>query len=246
MNVFVTGGSRGIGRGIVLKMIKEGCGCAFTYAGNTEAAEETIRQAKEIRKDCSIIAYKMDQAKVGEVESVLEKAIEDFGDFGALVNNAAILRDNVLAFMSDEEWDDVIKTNLYGPFYVTRGLLMHFLSNKFGRIISISSLSQGGSSGQANYAASKAGLVALSQTIAREYGPKKITSNVVVVGYVPTDMTKDNMNNELAKIWKDYCPTRRVGTPEEIADAVYYLTTENAGFINGEVLHVTGGLTYAP
>ena len=188
----------------------------------------------------------MDQSKVAEVESILEKAIEDFGNFGALVNNAAILRDNVLAFMSDEEWDDVIKTNLYGPFYVTRGLLMHFLSNKFGRIISISSLSQGGSSGQANYAASKAGLVALSQTIAREYGPKKITSNVVVVGYVPTDMTKENMNNELAKIWKDYCPTRRVGTPEEIADAVYYLTTENAGFINGEVLHVTGGLTYAP
>jgi len=246
MNVFVTGGSRGIGRGIVLKMIKEGYGCAFSYAGNTEAAEETIRQAKEIRKDCSIIAYKMDQSKVAEVESILEKAIEDFGNFGALVNNAAILRDNVLAFMSDEEWDDVIKTNLYGPFYVTRGLLMHFLSNKFGRIISISSLSQGGSSGQANYAASKAGLVALSQTIAREYGPKKITSNVVVVGYVPTDMTKENMNNELAKIWKDYCPTRRVGTPEEIADAVYYLTTENAGFINGEVLHVTGGLTYAP
>ncbi|MBB6479706.1 SDR family oxidoreductase [Spirochaeta isovalerica] len=246
MNVFVTGGSRGIGRGIVLKMIKEGYGCAFTYAGNVEAAEETIRQAKEIRKDCSIISYKMDQSKVSEVESVLENAIKDFGDFGALVNNAAILKDNVLAFMSDEEWDDVIKTNLYGPFYVTRGLLMHFLSNKFGRIISISSLSQGGSSGQANYAASKAGLVALSQTIAREYGPKKITSNVVVVGYVPTDMTKENMNNELSKIWMDYCPTRRVGKPEEIADAVYYLTTENAGFINGEVLHVTGGLTYAP
>ncbi|MBN2659191.1 MAG: SDR family oxidoreductase [Spirochaetales bacterium] len=246
MNVFVTGGSRGIGRGIVLKMIKEGYGCAFTYAGNTEAAEETIRQAKEIRKDCTVAAYKMDQSKVDEVETVLESAINDFGDFGALVNNAAILKDNVLAFMSDEEWDDVIKTNLYGPFYVTRAMLMHFLSNKFGRIISISSLSQGGSSGQANYAASKAGLVALSNTVAREYGPKKITSNVVVVGYVPTDMTKENMNNELSSIWNDYCPARRVGKPEEIADAVYYLTTENAGFINGEVLHITGGLTYAP
>jgi 3-oxoacyl-[acyl-carrier protein] reductase len=246
MNVFVTGGSRGIGRGIVLKMIKEGYGCAFTYAGNVEAAEETIRQAKEIRKDCSIISYKMDQKDASEVEQVLENAIDDFGDFGVLVNNAAILKDNVLAFMSDEEWDDVLKTNLYGPFYVTRGMLMHFLSNKFGRIISISSLSQGGSSGQANYAASKAGLVALSNTIAREYGPKKITSNIVVVGYVPTDMTKDNMNNELSKIWNDYCPTRRVGKAEEIADAVYYLTTETAGFINGETLHVTGGLTYAP
>lgn len=246
MNAFVTGGSRGIGRGIVLKMIKEGCGCAFTYAGNTAAAEETIKLAKEISPDCNVKAYKMDQSKVSEVEAVVEQAIDDFGDFGTLVNNAAILKDNVFAFMTDEEWDDVIKTNLYGPFYVTRAFIMHFLSNKFGRIVNISSLSQGGSSGQANYAASKAGLVALTQTLAREYGPKKITSNVVVVGYVPTDMTKENMNNELSKIWMQYCPARRVCSSEEIADAVYYLTTEKAGFINGEILHVTGGLTYAP
>ncbi len=246
MNVFVTGGSRGIGRGIVLKMIQEGNNCAFTYVGNLEAAEETIRLAKEVNSSCKVIAYKMDQSNSSEVEEVIDKAIDEFDSFGACVNNAAILKDNVLAFMTDEEWDDVLKTNLYGPFYVSRCFVMHFLSNKFGRIINISSLAQGGSSGQANYAASKAGLVALTQTMAREYGPKKITSNVVVVGYVPTDLTDKNMAGELSRIWMDYCPARRVAEAEEIADAVHYLTTEKAGFINGEVLNVTGGLTYAP
>ena len=246
MNVFVTGGSRGIGRGIVLKMIEEGNGCAFTYVGNLEAAEETIRLAKEINKDCNIQAYKMDQSDSKVVEEVIDKAIDDFDTFGALVNNAAIIQDNVVAFMSDEEWDNVIKTNLYGPFYVARSFIMHFLSNRFGRIINISSLSQGGSSGQANYAASKAGVVALSNTISREYGPKKITSNVVVVGYVPTDLTKTNMASQLSKFWVEYCPARRVGEVEEVADAVHYLTTEKAGFISGETINVTGGFTYAP
>jgi len=227
-------------------MIQEGNGCAFTYAGNLEAAEETIRLAKEINKECEIKAYKMDQSDSKIVETVIEQAIDDFDSFGALVNNAAIIQDNVVAFMSDEEWDNVLKTNLYGPFYVARSFIMHFLSNRFGRIINISSLSQGGSTGQANYAASKAGLVALSNTISREYGPKKITSNVVVVGYVPTDLTKNHMSEDLSKFWVQYCPAKRVGEVEEVASAVHYLTTEKAGFISGETINVTGGFTYAP
>lgn len=246
MNVFVTGGSRGIGRGIVLKMIEEGNGVAFTYAGNVKAAEETVRLAKEINPDCNVKSYKMDQSVSSEVEEVIEQAIADFDEFGALVNNAAILQDNVVAFMSDEEWDKVIKTNLYGPFYVSRTMIMHFLSNRFGRIINISSLSQGGSTGQANYAASKAGLVALSNTISREYGPKKITSNVVVVGYVPTDMTQNNMSEKLSDFWVQWCPAKRVGEVEEIAGMVHFLTTEKAGFISGETINVTGGFGYAP
>lgn len=246
MNVFVTGGSRGIGRGIVLKMIQEGNGCAFSYVGNLEAAEETVRLAKEINSECKIKAYKMDQSDSKIVEEVVEQAIDEFDSFGALVNNAAIVQDNLVAFMSDEEWDKVIKTNLYGPFYVARSFIMHFLSNRFGRIVNISSLSQEGSTGQANYAASKAGLVALSNTIAREYGPKKVTSNVVVVGYVPTDLTKNKMSEELRNFWVTYCPAKRVGEADEIASAVHYLTTDKAGFINGETIHVTGGFTYAP
>ena len=123
---------------------------------------------------------------------------------------------------------------------------MHFLSFRFGRIINISSLSQGGSSGQVNYAASKAGLTGLTNTIAREYGSKGITTNIVTVGYVETDMTKKNLAEKLHEIWLQYCPMKRMGTAEEIAGLVHYLTTENAGFINGENIKVSGGLTYAP
>lgn len=246
MNVFVTGGSRGIGRGIVLKFIREGYGCAFTYVGNEAKAEETIALAKEINSGAEIRAYKMNVADSGEVEKVTEQAIDDFGDIHVVVNNAAIVRNNAAAFMDDAEWDDVIAANLSGPFYVIRGFLMHFISNKYGRIINISSLAQDGCSGQANYAASKAGLIGLTNTIAREYGSKNITANVVTVGYVQTNMTEDHLAEKLHKIWLDYCPMKRIGTADEIAGMVHYLTTENAAFINGEVIRVAGGLTYIP
>ena len=156
MNVFVTGGSRGIGRAIVLKFIKEGCGCAFTYVGNEEKAKETEQLAREINSEAVIRSYKLNIGKSDEVEQIVEQAIKDFGDIHVVVNNAAVVRNNAAAFMGDDEWDTVIQTNLSGPFYVIRSFLMHFLSNKFGRIINISSLAQDGCSGQANYAASKA------------------------------------------------------------------------------------------
>ena len=148
--------------------------------------------------------------------------------------------------MSDEEWNEVISANLSGPFFVTRAFLMHFLGVKGGRIINISSLAQDGASGQANYAASKAGLIGLSKSIAREYGPKNITCNVVTVGLVETDMVKDNLADKLSDVWMEYCPMKRLGTPEEIASLVHYLVSKDAGFINGEVIRVAGGLTYVP
>ncbi len=246
MNAFVTGGSRGIGRAIVVKFIQEGYGCGFTYVGNEEKARETEQLARDINPEARIRSYKMNAGVSSEVEKVTEQAIDDFGDIHVVVNNAAIVRNNAAAFMEDDEWEDVIKTNLSGPFYVIRGFLMHFLSNKFGRIINISSLAQDGCSGQANYAASKAGLIGLSNTIGREYGIKGITSNVVTVGYVQTDMTGDHLAERLHQVWMDYCPMRRIGKAEEIAGMVHYLTTENAGFINGEVIRVAGGLTYIP
>jgi NAD(P)-dependent dehydrogenase (short-subunit alcohol dehydrogenase family) len=120
------------------------------------------------------------------------------------------------------------------------------MGRRWGRIINISSLAQEGSSGQANYAAAKAGLIGLTKTLAREYGPRGITSNVVTVGYVATDMTEDHMASKLQQIWMEYCPLKRVGTAEEIASLVRYLSTAEAGFINGEVIRVAGGLSYAP
>ena len=246
LNCFVTGGSRGIGRAIVLKLASSGYGCAFTYMGNRDSADETLRMAEAANPGARLLCYQMDVRDPAAVEKTTESAINALGDVHVVVNNAAIVRNNAMALMTDEEWADVLSTNLSGAFYVTRGFLMHFLSNRFGRIISISSLAAGGSSGQANYAAAKAGLEALTRTAAKEYGPKGITANVVVVGYVPTGMTDDHLSAELRDIWVRYCPARRVGTAEEVASLVHYLTTEQAGFINGEVIRVAGGLAYAP
>jgi len=246
MNALVTGGSRGIGRAIVLKMVSEGYNCAFTYARNQEAANETLRLAREINPNLRIEAHLMDQGYMEQVERVSNSILDSFGNIEILVNNAAVNCNNAVAFMTDEQWNEVIRTNLSGPFYLIRQFIMHMIGNRFGRIINISSLAEDGASGQAGYAASKGGLVALSKTVAREYGPKGITCNVVTVGLVETELTDKQLSEKLRSVWLKYCPIGRIGRADEIADAVHYLTTERAGFINGEIIRVTGGLAYVP
>jgi 3-oxoacyl-[acyl-carrier protein] reductase len=253
MNVFVTGGSRGIGRAIVLKMAKEGWGCAFSYVNDRAAAEETLSLARAVSPAAvtqqpppQLKFYQMDCTSSAGVEKTAEQAIADFGDIHALVNNAGIVRNNAAVLMSDAEWNDVIATNLSGTFYAVRSFLMHFISNRSGRIISISSLAAGGSSGQINYSASKAGLVGLTKTLAKEYGSKGITSNLVTVGYVETDMTRNHMADSLREFWLKFCPLRKVGNAEDVANAVAFLASDQGAFINGEELRVAGGLTYAP
>jgi len=246
VNALVTGGSRGIGRAIVLKLVREGYNCAFTYAGNRKAANETLRLAGEIDPNLQIEAHLMDQGYMEQVERVSNKILDSFGSIEILVNNAAVNCNNAVAFMTDEQWDEVIRTNLSGPFYFIRQFIMHMVGNRFGRIINISSLAEDGASGQAGYAASKGGLVALSKTVAREYGLKGITCNVVTVGLVETGLTDSQLSKRLKSVWLEYCPIGRIGEADEIADAVHYLTTEKAGFINGETIRVTGGLAYVP
>jgi 3-oxoacyl-[acyl-carrier protein] reductase len=243
---FVTGGSRGIGRAIVLRLVKEGIPTAYTYVGNEAAMNETQAMARELGSDVAVCAYRMDVKDSAQVEQVAEQVIEEFHTVGVVVNNAGILRNNMAAMMSDEDWQEVIAADLSGPFFVIRSFLPHMIGKRWGRIINISSLAQEGSSGQANYAAAKAGLIGLTKTLAREYGPRGITSNIVTVGYVQTDMTENHMASKLQQIWMEYCPLKRVGTAEEIASLVHYLATEEAGFINGEVIRVAGGLSYAP
>lgn len=240
MNIFVTGGSRGIGRDIVLKMVKEGWNVAFTYRSNKAEAQATVERALDINAEATVTAYPLDVKNADDVEEVVSHVLDDFEDIHAVVNNAAMLRNNAAALMSDSEWDEVIATNLSGPFYVIRAFLMHFIPAHAGRIINISSLAQDGASGQINYAASKAGLIGLTKSLAREYGPKGITCNIVTVGLVETDMVRDNMSEELSKVWLQYCPMKRLGSPEEISSLVHYLTTPEAGFINGEVIRVSG------
>jgi 3-oxoacyl-[acyl-carrier protein] reductase len=246
MNVFVTGGSRGIGRAIVLKMAKEGWGCAFSYVNDRASAEETLSLARAVSPEALVKYYQMDCKDSAGVEKTMEQAIADFTDIHALVNNAAIVRNNAAVLMSDAEWNDVIATNLSGVFYAVRSFLMHFISNRSGRIISISSLAAQGSSGQINYSASKAGLIGLTKTLAKEYGSKGITSNLVTVGYVETDMTKNHMADSLREFWLKFCPLKKVGSADDIANAVHFLASDQGGFINGEEIRVAGGLTYAP
>ncbi len=246
MNIFITGGSRGIGRAIVLKMVKENIGSAFTFNKNKAAADETIKLAKKVNSDILVKAYQMDIKDPDAVEKTVEQAINDFENINGLVNNAAIVKNNAAVMMSNEEWEEVISTNLTGPFYLIRTLLMHFISNRHGKVINISSLAQDGCSGQVNYAASKSGLIGLTKTIAKEYGAKGITSNVVTVGYVETDMTKEHMAEELHKFWLQHCPLKKISSAEDIANLVYFLVSKEANFINGEVIHISGGLTYAP
>jgi 3-oxoacyl-[acyl-carrier protein] reductase len=246
MNALVTGGSRGIGRAIVLRLAQAGHGCAFTYAQNAAAAEETLAQARTLAPGSAVRAYRLDVKQADEVERTVEAALGDFGDLGAVVNNAAVVRNQAAVLMSNAEWDEVIATNLTGPFYVVRALLMHFLSNRRGRIVNLSSLASDGCSGQVNYAASKAGLAGLTRTLAKEYGGKGVTANLVTVGYVPTDLTRDHLAESLHEFWLKHCPLKRVGSPEEIAHLVNFLISDEAAFINGEDIRVSGGLTYAP
>ena len=243
---FVTGGSRGIGRAIVLRLVKEGIPTAFTYVGNEAAMKETLALAAGLPGAAALKAYRMNVTNSAEVERVADQVMEEFPSLGIVVNNAGIVRNNTAAMMSDEQWQEVIAADLSGPFFVIRSFLAHLMGRRWGRIINISSLAQEGSSGQVNYAAAKAGLIGLTKTLAREYGSRGITSNIVTVGYVETDMTDQHMATKLQEIWLEYCPVKRVGTAEEIASLVNYLARAEAGFINGEVIRVAGGLSYAP
>lgn len=246
MVFFVTGGSRGIGAAIVLAAIEEGHQVAFTYRENEEAARNVMSEARALRADCTCRAYRLDVRDPEEVELVGDQVLGDFMTVEVVVNNAATNRDNLAVSMSDEEWGDVIAANLSGPFYVCRYFLTTMIANHFGRIINISSVSAGGSRGQINYAAAKAGLRGLTCSLAKEYGPKGITANNVTPGLFETEMTQKFMSDDNRFFWLKYCPVRRVGQPPEVAKVVTFLASEAAGFINGAEIPVTGGLDFAP
>jgi NAD(P)-dependent dehydrogenase (short-subunit alcohol dehydrogenase family) len=243
---FVTGGSRGIGSAIVLSAARAGHDVAFTYVKNEEQAMEVARQASEIRPEGKYRAYRLDVRRSAEVEAVGDRVLEDFESVDVVVCNAGINSNNLVVSMSDEEWSSVIETNLNGAFYVVRQFLPTFLANRFGRILLISSLGATGVSGQANYCASKAGLLGLSATLAKEYGKKGITSNVISPGFFETDMTREGMSQGNREYWMKYCPLGRLGELHEISELVAFLASPGGGFINGQEIRVNGGLGWAP
>lgn len=246
MNYFVSGGSRGIGAEIVRHAIRDGHDVAFTYVNNADQAAEVVAQCKEIRSEGRCRAYRMDVRDSNSVEEVGDAVLDEFEDIHVVVNNAAITRDNLAVSMSDEEWSDVIATNLTGPFYVTRFFLTPMLANRFGRFINISSVSSSGATGQVNYASAKAGLHGLTKTISKEYAGKNINANVIVAGYFGTDMTKDQMSEHNKVFWDRYCPAGRIGELNELSSVVAFLASEGGTYINGQEIWLTGGLNYAP
>jgi NAD(P)-dependent dehydrogenase (short-subunit alcohol dehydrogenase family) len=246
MIFFVTGGSRGIGEEVVLEAIRQGHEVGFTYLNNETAAMRVIDKARQLNPAARCRAYQLDVRNSAAVQEVGDRFIDDFGSVEVVVANAGINKNNLVASMSDEEWDDVLRTNLTGTFYICRQFLPTMLANRLGRFILMSSLGHSGVSGQANYCASKAGLHGLCSSMAKEYGRKGITTNVVVPGFFDTDMTRDGMSESNREFWIQYCPVGRIGELREVAHAVMFLASESASFINGQTIPVTGGLDWAP
>jgi 3-oxoacyl-[acyl-carrier protein] reductase len=235
----VTGGSRGIGRAICIKMAEMGYNVLINYKSNEEEANNTLALVKEKGVDGEIIQFDVsDKAAImsklgGWMEANTDKVIE------VLVNNAGIREDGLMMWMKDEQWDSVIKTNLDGFFYVTRLVVNSMLQKKYGRIVNIVSLSGlKGLPGQTNYSAAKAGVIGATKALAQEIGRKGITVNAVAPGFIKTDMTEGLNEAEL----KNMVPLKRFGTPEEVAHTVGFLATEGAAYITGEVISVNGGL----
>lgn len=234
----VTGGSRGIGRAIVKALAEAGYHVAFSYASNQAAADEVAALAKGFGVD--VLAVKSDAASVSDAQALIEQTHRLFGRIDALVNNAGITRDGLLMRMSDEDWAKVIETNLAGAFYTCRAAARIMLKQRSGAIVNISSVvGVYGNAGQANYAASKAGLIGFTKSLAKEFGSRGVTANVVAPGFIETDMTESVPKEQLLQ----HIPLGRLGAPEDIAKAVLFLIT-SGDYITGQVIHVDGGLVF--
>ena len=232
----VTGGSRGIGRAIAYKLASMGADIAVIYAGNAEAAETVCRRSAE-ESGVKARAYQCDVADFTAVKETVARIRADFGTVHILVNNAGITRDGLLAIMKEEDYDAVVDTNLKGAFNMIRHCAGLFIRNREGCIINITSVAGlMGNAGQCNYSASKAGLIGLTKSAARELAPKGIRCNAIAPGFIATDMTGSQTDNPLLGT----IPLGRMGEPEDVAEAAAYLAT--AKYVTGEVLRVDGGI----
>lgn len=235
----VTGGSRGIGRAIALRLAEDGADVAINYQASKEQAEEVSDAIDSMGKHSCIV-----QANVNDFEQVnkmRDEVVKELGKIDILVNNAGITRDKSFVKMTPQMWSDVISVNLDGPFYCTKAVIEGMIERKYGRIVNISSvIGRMGNYGQSNYSASKAGLIGLTKTLAKEFASKGITVNAVAPGYVGTEMVKSVPKEILDKIIAQI-PLGRLGEPSEVAGAVAYLVSEDGKYITGQVIDINGG-----
>lgn len=236
----VTGASRGIGRAIALALADQGAHVVVNYAGSEAAANQVAEAVKDRGGEALVIQANV--ADVNQVNQMIDQVVERFGRIDILVNNAGITRDNLLMRMKEEEWDEVIATNLKGVYNCIKAVTRPMMKQRSGRIINISSVvGVMGNPGQANYVAAKAGVIGLTKSVARELASRGITVNAVAPGFIETDMTA-KLSEETAKGLMAQIPLNRLGKPEDIADVVSFLASDKASYITGQTLHVDGGM----
>jgi len=238
--ILVTGGSRGIGRAVCLAFADEGNHIYFNYASAAEAAALTEKQVAEAGGRAT--GLRVNVAAEKEVSDFVGRALDETGRIDVLVNNAGITRDGLIVRMKAADWDDVLDTNLKGAFHCIKAVSKSMIKQRSGRIINISSVvGVSGNAGQANYVASKAGIIGLTKAVAKELAPRGITANAVAPGYIETDMTA-TLNDTAKEMMVAQIPLGRAGTAEDIAAAVLFLASDRAAYITGQVLHVSGGM----
>ena len=238
----VTGGSRGIGKAIALKFASEGADVVFTYLSNKAAAEQTEQELGQFGH--RVKAYASDASSFESAHELVKQVIEDFSRIDILVNNAGITRDTLLMRMTEQQWDEVLNGNRKSAFNFTHAVVPLMARQRAGSIISLSSVvGIAGNAGQANYAASKAGIIALSTSVAKEMGSRNVRCNCIAPGFIDTDMTS-SLPEELRKEWAKTIPLRRCGTPEEVANVALFLASDLSSYVTGQVIHCCGGMSY--
>ena len=236
----ITGASRGIGRGIAKIFVENGCAVAFTYNSNKEAADNLVAELSS--EEVKVKGYKSNAANYNDAQKLVEEVLVDFGSLDILVNNAGITKDNLLMRMSEEDFDQVIEINLKSIFNMTKAIQRTFLKQRHGSLIHMSSVvGVKGNAGQSNYAASKAGMIGFSKSVALELGSRNIRSNVIAPGFIETEMT-DKLSEDVVQGWRDGIPLKRGGQPEDVANACVFLASDLSSYITGQVLHVDGGM----
>jgi 3-oxoacyl-[acyl-carrier protein] reductase len=236
----VTGGSRGIGKAIVLELASKGCDVLFTYHSSVESAK--LVEAEGVRLGVKIIGFQADASKLSEAEKTITFILENLSGLDILVNNAGITKDNLLIRMSEDDFDKIIAANLKSVFNYTKASLKQMISQRYGRIINITSVvAIIGNPGQANYVASKAGVIGFTKSSAKELASRNITVNAIAPGYISTDMT-EKLNDKQKEAIVNLIPLKRIGVPEDVAKVVSFLASEDADYITGQVISVDGGM----
>ena len=236
----ITGAARGIGKAIALKFASEGCNIAFTDLAINESAQETEKALLDMGVKSK--AYASDASNYEDTHKVVDEIIKEFGQIDILVNNAGITKDTLLMRMTEEQWDLVIKVNLKSVFNFTKAVQRIMLKQRSGSIINMSSVvGVSGNAGQANYSASKAGIIGLTKSVAKELGSRGIRSNAIAPGFIITEMT-GQLPEDVRKDWESKIPLKRGGTPEDVADVCLFLGSDLSGYVTGQVIHVCGGM----